>query len=636
MKSLYPLITIVPTCLKRILFFFTCLLFLNQSNGQATDDIFGIVNSYYKVNEMVPAKSGVIVDDPTGLVHGNMVMIVQMKGATINTSTGSGYGVISSMNNAGNYEIATVCSVVDDTVFFFHNLINSYTESGKIQLVKFAEYYSARVIDTVKALSWSDATGTGGVIAIRVDEDLTLQKPIYGDSSGFEGGAFFQHSGNCPAGSSYAMDADNFSATNNGAHKGECIADISSTLDGGKGAPANGGGGGNNHNNSGGGGSNLSAGGNGGGISSSTPLTCLSTNNYGRGGAALNSSGGTRIFLGGGGGAGHTNGNVFTNDAGNGGAIIFIWATTLNGGGQTISANGGSGRASLSDGAGGGGAGGTIIMNVTNYSGMLTISANGGNGGKSDDDALSGRCFGGGGGGSGGVVYFTGTIPGGSVTTTVDGGAGGVEVNRSGTCNTAVPAVPGNTGISSGSYSFTRSTDPAGYCALLLPSKLISFTAGISNSNVGLHWRILYPEFVSEFIIERKSAAGQWMTWKRESAMNNKEDYSLTDNDPLPATSFYRLKIMETSGSFYYSDIRMINIDAPIQAFTVYPNPAHGSITIIRENSTPVEMRLLHLSGKTILQKSIHVIRTEINLPELNAGIYIIRIGQSVRKLVIH
>jgi hypothetical protein len=35
-------------------------------------------------------------------------------------------------------------------LFFFLNLVNQYTVSEKVQLVKFAEYYSANVIDTVK------------------------------------------------------------------------------------------------------------------------------------------------------------------------------------------------------------------------------------------------------------------------------------------------------------------------------------------------------------------------------------------------------------------------------------------------------------------------------------------------------
>lgn len=83
-------------------------------------------------------------------------MIVQMKGASINTTAASSsFGDTTALNEAGNYEIGTVCYIIGDSVFLFHNLLNTYnTTSGKVQLVQFAEYYAAEVIDTVKATPW--------------------------------------------------------------------------------------------------------------------------------------------------------------------------------------------------------------------------------------------------------------------------------------------------------------------------------------------------------------------------------------------------------------------------------------------------------------------------------------------------
>ena len=137
-----------------------------------------------------------------------------MKGATINTSNSISFGDTSSLNNAGNYEVATICSIEGDKVYMFFNLLNQYTISGKVQLVKFAEYSSAIVTDTIKAAPWNNATGTGGVIAISVKEDLTLNAPVYADSSGFRGGSFKLSSGSCgngfpiPVANAYYYDAN--------------------------------------------------------------------------------------------------------------------------------------------------------------------------------------------------------------------------------------------------------------------------------------------------------------------------------------------------------------------------------------------------------------------------------------------
>src|SRR5262245_36912121 len=75
--------------------------------------ISGIVNSYFKVIEVIPAKSCLRVTNPAGLSSNDKVMLVQMKGASINTNAGSSsFGTISAMNNAGNYEMNTVCTVI--------------------------------------------------------------------------------------------------------------------------------------------------------------------------------------------------------------------------------------------------------------------------------------------------------------------------------------------------------------------------------------------------------------------------------------------------------------------------------------------------------------------------------------------
>lgn len=204
-----------------------------------------------------------------------------MKGVAINTTNSSSFGTITDLNNAGNYELATVCAIVTDTVFFVFTHLNNYDADGKVQLVKIPQYTSVRVVDTLKPAPWNNTAETGGVLAISVEEDLILEAPVFPDSSGFRGGLHQLSSGTCgnifpPAANAYVYNASSLDPQN-GAYKGEGIADVSVSNSGGKGAPANGGGGGNNHNNGGAGGgggaghsnfaiANQRGGGHGGGI----------------------------------------------------------------------------------------------------------------------------------------------------------------------------------------------------------------------------------------------------------------------------------------------------------------------------------------------------------------------------------
>ncbi len=420
---------------------FIAIVCLAQSSYSQITSISGVVNSYYKVIDIIPAKACVRVTNATGLNYNDKVMLIQMKGAGINTSNSnsSSFGDTTSLNDAGNYEIATVCHVDGDSVFMVFMFINSYTVAGKVQLVKIPEYYSANVTDTLKAAPWNNSNGTGGVLAIHVEEDLILNAPVYVDSTGFKGGAYQLSDGTCsnisPA-TAYAYNASTLNPQNGG-FKGEGVSDVMASQSGGRGAPANGGGGGNNHNNGGGGGANLSLGGDGGGNSSSTGCQ---TSIPGKGGKALGSYAGTKIYLGGGGGAGHVN-NGLANayGGGNGGGLIFIQTKNLVGNNKKISANGQTGGRSAGDGASGGGAAGTIIINALNYTGLLTVEAKGGQGGTEDNGVINGRCYGSGGGGSGGAIYFSGAVP--AVTVSTAGGLAGPETRRSATCNPSIPSL---------------------------------------------------------------------------------------------------------------------------------------------------------------------------------------------------
>ncbi|HKZ64823.1 MAG TPA: hypothetical protein VJ111_00640, partial [Chitinophagaceae bacterium] len=580
----YSLIPQYPVKLKlfRSFILFSILTFYSYLSPCQITTISGIVNSYYKVTDVIPAKACVKVTDAAGLNYNDKVMLVQIKGASINTnSNSSSFGDTISLNHAGNYEIATVCHVKDDSVFLVFMLLNQYTVAGKVQLVKIPQYYSADITDTLKPAPWNNTTGTGGVLAVSVEEDLLLNAPIYADASGFQGGTYRLSGDNCSNASpanAYAYNADvNDPTTQNGAFKGEGIADVANTESGGRGAPANGGGGGNNHNNGGGGGANLSAGGIGGGNSSSTG--CL-TPLQGIGGKALSSYGGTKIFLGGGGGAGHVNNGILNAyGGGNGGGIIFIQAKNLVGNNRKISANGQLGGHSSGDGASGGGGGGTIIIGATNYVGNVTIEANGGQGGTEDNGNIAGRCYGSGGGGSGGAVCFTGVVP--PVTVSANGGNAGPETRRTASCNPAIPSLAGSAGQLISNYTYLRSFVLANsYCALLLPVELAWFKAVYKNGHVELNWKIDQPEIADQFIIERSGDGGNWTNINRYTAIDGVSVYQFIDLFPQPKTNFYRLKMIDKSNIVNYSAVHKIFIPLKNNLIKIYPNPASKKVFI--------------------------------------------------------
>lgn len=633
MRNLY--LKRLPVSLFTILWL---LFFLpSLSSYSQTTNISGVVNSYYSVLAVDPVRDGVKLNTVAGLAAQDKVLLIQMRGADINTAISSttGYGDTTALNDAGNYEIHTVCAIRHDSAFFVNDILNNYTISGKVQLVKFGQYVNANVNGVLTGNTWNNSTGTGGVIALFVEQDLTLNSIITADSRGFAGGAQMLSGTGCS--NSHNLTAYNGNTaspfTQNGAMKGESIAvDRPAGESGGRGARANGGGGGNDHNNSGGGGANLVRGGIGGGNSG---LSSCRAAFQGEGGKALSNWGGTKIFLGGGGGAGHRNYAPSLSYGAPGGGIIFIHAANITGNGFVITSSGGHGGDSQSDGAGGGGGGGTIIMDVASYTGSLNLFAEGGHGGDSYDGGNIALCFGGGGGGGGGAIYFSGATP--PVVISANGGAAGQEISRDNpSCAPIVAAGSGLTGVITPNYSFRASSTLAATCTDILPVRPGFFNADVVEKKVALQWQIFNPEEASSFTVERMNRYGEWVSLLILSAKDGQTVYQAEDNDPDGGYNSYRIRVNEKNGAILYTAVRKVFVGVTIENFSIFPNPAKDKITVKGNFDATAFIQLTDAAGKTFLTlRAGSSNTTEIKLPSLSAGIYMLHINNSVEKLVI-
>jgi len=89
----------------------------NQLSIAQTTSISGVVNTYHRVVEIIPAKACVRVSSTVGLNLYKRVLLIQMKGAGISTTNNSSFGDTTSLNNAGNYEVATICNIIGDLIF---------------------------------------------------------------------------------------------------------------------------------------------------------------------------------------------------------------------------------------------------------------------------------------------------------------------------------------------------------------------------------------------------------------------------------------------------------------------------------------------------------------------------------------
>jgi gliding motility-associated-like protein len=433
------------------------------------------------------------VDDATGFAVNDTVLMIQMKGASIDSSNTASFGTILANNNAGNYEYNVVSAVSGNRISLRYKLQRAYDiPNGKVQFVRVPSFANYTINKQHTCPPWNGTKG--GVFALRVAGTLTLNKPIDVSGKGFRGGQI-------NSATSYSCDHSDFyypASGNDGGMKGEGIAEVSAGRARGKGNLANGGGGGNNTNAGGGGGSNAGA----GGIGGHQWVNCNTTMAEGGiGGVALsNSAAINRLYLGGGGGAGHEN-NGDTDPAGNGGGIILIQAGTLAGNGAFIKSNGDNcvdanalnPATSGGDGQSGGGAGGTIFFRVNSFSSAPAVQARGGNGGNVYTTALHGP---GGGGGGGAVLFSSATLTAANISTTA--GSNGTVINAGNSAHFAQAGQSGTT-ISSAPYNFPTVNYQPNVLNITFSDSVVSCLGRQLNPKIGtsstgvssLEWQVI-------------------------------------------------------------------------------------------------------------------------------------------------
>ncbi|MCF6268791.1 MAG: T9SS type A sorting domain-containing protein [Melioribacteraceae bacterium] len=198
-----------------------------------------------------------------------------------------------------------------------------------------------------------------------------------------------------------------------------------------------------------------------------------------------------------------------------------------------------------------------------------------------------------------------------------------------------------------------------------LPVELTSFTANLINNTIVLNWQTATEVNNYGFEIERASFQKDGTTpvrtgledgpmlvmteWKTigfvvgHGNSNSPNDYSFTDLDILVAERSlrmdaygrsYRLKQIDTDGSFEYSDIIEVEMDLPSQFNLAqnYPNPFNPSTVI--KYTIPVETRrgmLPHVTLKVydILGREVATLVNE----EQSGGSYEVTFNASAKSI---
>ncbi|MBB6609760.1 T9SS type A sorting domain-containing protein [Pontibacter sp. Tf4] len=150
------------------------------------------------------------------------------------------------------------------------------------------------------------------------------------------------------------------------------------------------------------------------------------------------------------------------------------------------------------------------------------------------------------------------------------------------------------------------------------------------EANVLLTWETSSEADISRYVIER-SADGR--NFEDIGTVPASAANTFTDTDPLPGTSYYRLRVVYKNGEEKYSDDVLIIDPSLLYVFEVGPNPVGADnkfmITFLVDRDTPAQLYLYDTSGRIV--RSLEVVFTDVNLPlefdlsGVSSGLYILR-----------
>ena len=162
-----------------------------------------------------------------------------------------------------------------------------------------------------------------------------------------------------------------------------------------------------------------------------------------------------------------------------------------------------------------------------------------------------------------------------------------------------------------------------------LPVKLIYFTAIADGNKVRLNWEAANEQETLRYEIE-KSLTGTGFAFMKSVNSRQMTQSAYTDFDLNPAMgwNYYRLKIIEKSGSFFYSPVRPVKFEKGLEQVNIFPVPATTVLNIQLPTSyiNQTTLQVFGADGKFISTLKPTANMVILNVRPLATGTYFIQI----------
>ena len=175
-----------------------------------------------------------------------------------------------------------------------------------------------------------------------------------------------------------------------------------------------------------------------------------------------------------------------------------------------------------------------------------------------------------------------------------------------------------------------------------LPVTLADFKVQKFENTAKLNWTTTSEINSESFEIERSFDATHFSIIGNVKSSGNSGEiktYEYADQSPVMGLNYYRLKMIDTDGTFGYSKILPLEFRSD-KNLLIYPNPVSNKVTVQFDSKLKAGIRLLNAAGQIVKIKTTSGLSAELDVSDLPDGLYVIEISpengmKEVRKLLI-
>ena len=135
-----------------------------------------------------------------------------------------------------------------------------------------------------------------------------------------------------------------------------------------------------------------------------------------------------------------------------------------------------------------------------------------------------------------------------------------------------------------------------------LPVELTRFEATAKGTGVSLDWATASEKNSDRFEIQRSATGEVYETLGKVQGQGNTtlaHTYAFVDSRPLAGTAYYRLRQVDSDGTFSFSPVAAVQTEASTKV-TFYPNPSANQL-ILPAGVGTVQYRVFNALGQTLL-----------------------------------